>query len=76
MSPNELDQMKSRMVEAGWCEVELLAQVVSGCETGPDFADALIHKAGISTGDLDDDLQAWSLLAQWYDCGFSSAAPF
>lgn len=76
MNAQTLNQMKSQMVEAEWCEIEMLADAVSGCETGPDFADALINRIGISTGDIDDDMQAWALLAQWYDCGFSTVAPF
>jgi len=76
MDVSNLNQMKSRMNEAGWCEVEMLADSVSNCQTAPDFADTLIHKIGISTGDLDDDMQAWGLLAKWYDADFSSPAPF
>lgn len=76
MQPTKLAQMKGVMMDAGWCEVDMLADAVSNCATGPEFADVLIHRIGISTGDLDDDTQAWSLLAQWYDDDFSTPAPF
>lgn len=76
MSKESLEAMKARMAEAGWEEVNYIADEVLDCENGADVADVLIHRLDISTGDIESSIEAWELVKTWADGGFTSPAPF
>lgn len=76
MSAEKLEAMKGRMAEAGWEEVNYIADEVLDCEDGADVADVLIHRLDISTGDIEDWREAWELVCEWADGSFTAPAPF
>ena len=76
MSAEKLEAMKARMVEAGWEGVNYIADEVLDCENGADVADVLIHHLDISTGDIGGSREAWELVCEWADGGFTGPAPF
>lgn len=76
MSKENLEAMKARMVEAGWDEIDEIAEAVLDCENGADVADVLIHHLDIGTGDVEDRCEAWNLVCEWADGDFAEPAPF
>lgn len=77
MSAENLQSMKARMNEAGWCGIDSIAGACADCEDGADVADVLVNVIGIETGDTDiGPVAAWRLVCEWADAGFADPAPF
>ena len=77
MKAEMVSAMKARMSEAGWDEIDEIAEACVDCENGADVADVLVNVIGIKTGDTDvGPVAAWKLICEWADAGFADPAPF
>lgn len=75
MTAEKLAEMKARMNDAWWGDVDAITDACAECECPDSVADVMIYRLNIGTGDS-GPVEAWRLISEWADADFALPAPF